>query len=80
VTQPRPRLAPDQKKDVRFTVCMTRALSERVSRASAYAGVSRSEFVEGMLAREVEEAPAVGDAELEEAARRRRDWRDRMGL
>lgn len=74
------RLAPDQKKDVRVTICLTRGLSERVSRAAAYAGVSRSEFVEGMLKRECEEAPAVEDAELEEAERRRDDWRSRMGL
>lgn len=76
----RPRLPPEAKKDVRVTICLTRALSERVSRAAAYAGASRSEFVEGVLARECEEAPAVGDAEVEEAERRRDAWRDRMGL
>ena len=46
---------PEAKKDVRVTICLTRALSERVSRAAAYAGASRSEFVEGVLARECEE-------------------------
>ena len=76
----RPRLPPEAKKDVRVTICLTRALAERVSRASSYAGVSRSEFVEGVLAREIEDAPAVGDDEVEEAERRRDAWRDRMGL
>lgn len=75
-----PRLPPAQKKDVRFTVCVTRALSERVARAAAYAGVSRSEFVEGMLTREVEEAPAIPDDEIETAERRRDDWRARKGF
>lgn len=80
MTAARPRLAPEQRKDVRVTICLTHALSERVSRAAAYAGASRSEFVEAMLAREVEAAPAVGEEELEEAERRRDDWRARMGL
>jgi metal-responsive CopG/Arc/MetJ family transcriptional regulator len=80
LTSARPRLAPDQKKDVRVTICLTRALSERMSRAAAYAGVSRSEFVEGMLRRECEVAPTVEDGELEQAEERNVAWRDRMGL
>lgn len=75
-----PRLPPEQRKEVRFTVCVTRALAERVSRAASYAGVSRSEFVEGMLAREVEAAPAIPDEEIEQAEQRRDDWRSRRGL
>ena len=75
-----PRLAPDDRKDVRATICLTRALFERVSRAAAHAGVSRSEFVVGVLRRECETAPAVEDAELEETERRNVAWRDRMGL
>lgn len=76
----RPRLPPEARKDVRVTICLTRTLAERVSRAASYAGVSRSEFVEGVLGRECEAAPVVGDAEVEEAERRRDAWRDRMGL
>jgi len=65
---------------VRITVCIAPALMERVSRAAAHAGVSRSEFVEAVLQRECEAAPAVEDAELEQAEQRNAAWRDRMGL
>jgi hypothetical protein len=77
----RPRLPPEARKDVRVTICLTRTLAERVSLAASYAGVSRSEFVEGVLGRECETAPVVGDVgDVEEAERRRDAWRDRMGL
>lgn len=79
MSAPRPRLAPDQKKDVRVTICLTRPLAERVAGAAASAGVSRSEFVEAILRRECEEVLVVEDAG-DGSPGRGVVWRSRMGL
>ena len=75
-----PRLPDDKRKVARLTVVTTAATMGRLERAAAYAGLSKSEFAAGVIERGLEGMPGVGDAEIEEAARRQDDWRERMGL
>jgi hypothetical protein len=59
---------------------MTPAAFDRLVRAAAYAGATRSEFALGLLEAGMADLPAVGDAEIEEAVARQDDWRARRGL
>ena len=73
-------LPPGERKVSRLTVVMTWALMERLSRAAAYAGLSKSEYAQRVIEQGVVEDPVVSDEEIEAAERRQDDWRGRRGL
>lgn len=73
-------MAPGDRKSERFTVVTTRVVVERLTRAAALAGMSKSELAHDCLLRGLDGIPGVSDGDIEAAEKRQETWRESRGL
>lgn len=74
------RLPVEQRKTERLTVVMSPETKERLGRAAAYVGMTKSECAHDLICNALKDMPSVGDEEIVEAEKRQDEWRDKYGL